>query len=180
MIHVFHLRISFSRFDSNYHYVVPEFFEETDFKLYFNKAVQEFKEAKALGITTRPVILGPVSLVLEKVAKNAQPGFKPIFHLPKILPDCSTLLVDPKAAGADWVQVDEPIPVLGVAATLEKQFTRAYQALVPVAILLPSSFKPFLCTTIHRAHVDLPSIFVTIAGSYRTSQPPLRLPTEAL
>jgi len=111
--------------------------------LHLNKAVEDYKEAQALGITTRPVILGPVSfLVLGKAAKNAQPGFKPISLLPKILPIYSTLLAELKAAGADWVQIDEPILVLDVAATLEKQFTTAYQELVPVApkIMLTTYF----------------------------------------
>ena len=125
---------SLIRFDSNYHFVVPEFSEETDFKLNFNKAVEEFKEAQALGITTRPVVLGPVSfLVLGKAAKEAKPGFKPISLLPKLLPLYKTLLADLKAAGAEWVQVDEPILVLDTAAALEKEFATAYAELSPVA-----------------------------------------------
>ncbi|KAF6762328.1 cobalamin-independent synthase [Ephemerocybe angulata] len=118
-------------FDSNYHFVVPEFSEETDFKLNFNKAVEEFKEAKALGITTRPV-----------AAKEAKPGFQPISLLPKLLPLYKTLLADLKEAGAEWVQVDEPILVLDSAAGLEKEFTSAYTELAPVApkILLTTYF----------------------------------------
>ncbi|KAH9943490.1 5-methyltetrahydropteroyltriglutamate-homocysteine methyltransferase [Epithele typhae] len=46
-------------FDSNYHFVVPEFSEETEFKLNFNKALEEYREAKDLGVETRPVVLGP-------------------------------------------------------------------------------------------------------------------------
>ncbi|KAG6831142.1 hypothetical protein H0H92_012567 [Tricholoma furcatifolium] len=131
-------------FDSNYHFVVPEFSEETDFKLVFNKAVEEFKEAKAAGITTRPVVLGPVSfLVLGKAAKGAQAGFRPISLLPKLLPIYRTLLTDLKAAGAEWVQIDEPILVLDSAASLEKEFTAAYTELAPVApkILLATYFS---------------------------------------
>jgi 5-methyltetrahydropteroyltriglutamate--homocysteine methyltransferase len=130
-------------FDSNYHFVVPEFSDETDFKLNFNKAVQEFKEAKALGITTRPVILGPVSyLVLGKPAKEAGAGFKPISLLPKLLPVYKTLLTELKAAGAEWVQIDEPILVLDPSSALEKEFTSAYTELASVApqILLATYF----------------------------------------
>ncbi|KAG5648955.1 hypothetical protein DXG03_000304 [Asterophora parasitica] len=130
-------------FDSNYHFVVPEFSEETDFKLNFNKAVEEFKEAKAAGVTTRPVVLGPVSfLVLGKAAKDAAPGFQPISLLPKLLPIYNTLLADLKAAGAEWVQVDEPILVLDSAASLEKEFTAAYTELASIApkILLTTYF----------------------------------------
>jgi 5-methyltetrahydropteroyltriglutamate--homocysteine methyltransferase len=137
--------MSFSlRFDSNYHYVVPEFSEETDFKLNFNKAVEEYKEAKAAGIDTRPVILGPLSfLVLGKASKEAKPGFQPVSLLPKILPIYKQLLSDLKAAGAEWVQVDEPILVLDKAANLETQFVSAYTELAPVApkIMLTTYFS---------------------------------------
>ncbi|KAG6854837.1 hypothetical protein C0991_012027 [Blastosporella zonata] len=131
-------------FDSNYHFVVPEFSEETDFQLKFNKAVEEFKEAKALGVTTRPVVLGPVSfLVLGKAAKGAAPGFQPISLLPKLLPIYTQLLADLKAAGAEWVQVDEPVLVLDSAASLEKEFASAYGTLAHVApkILLTTYFS---------------------------------------
>ncbi|THH02775.1 hypothetical protein EW026_g157 [Hermanssonia centrifuga] len=103
-------------FDSNYHFVVPEFSEETDFKLLFNKAVEEFNEAKAAGVSTRPVVLGP-----------------PITLLPKLLPIYKQLLGDLKAAGAEWVQVDEPFLVLDAASNLEKQFAIAYSELAPVS-----------------------------------------------
>lgn len=110
----------------------------------FNKAVEEFNEAKAAGIVTRPVVLGPISfLVLGKASKGAKPGFQPISLLPKLLPIYKTLLTDLKAAGAEWVQVDEPILVLDSAATLEKEFTTAYTELAPVApkILLTTYFS---------------------------------------
>jgi len=135
--------LTFIRFDSNYHFVVPEFSDETDFKLNFNKAVEEFKEAQAAGVTTRPVVLGPVSfLVLGKAAKDAKPGFQPISLLPKLIPIYETLLADLKAAGAEWVQVDEPILVLDSAKNLESQFVSAYTALAKVApkILLATYF----------------------------------------
>ncbi|PCH41101.1 5-methyltetrahydropteroyltriglutamate-homocysteine S-methyltransferase [Wolfiporia cocos MD-104 SS10] len=121
-------------FDSNYHFVVPEFSDETDFKLNFNKALEEYNEAKALGIATRPVVLGPVSfLALGKAAKDAKPGFQPISLLPKVLPVYKQLLADLKAAGAEWVQVDEPVLVLDSAAYLEKQYASAYAELAPVS-----------------------------------------------
>jgi 5-methyltetrahydropteroyltriglutamate--homocysteine methyltransferase len=131
------------RFDSNYHFVVPELSEETEFKLNFNKAVEEFNEAKAAGIQTRPVVLGPVSfLVLSKAAKEAKAGFQPISLLSRILPVYKQLLADLKAAGAEWVQVDEPVLVLDSAASLDKQFTAAYSDLAPVApkIMLTTYF----------------------------------------
>ena len=135
--------ISFFRFDSNYHFVVPEFSESTVFKLVFNKAVEEFKEAQVAGIRTRPVVLGPISfLVLGKAGKDARPGFQPIMLFDKLIPIYETLLADLKAAGAEWVQVDEPVLVLDSAATLGSQFAATYAALSKVApkILLTTYF----------------------------------------
>ena len=122
------------RFDSNYHYVVPELSSSTEFKLLFNKAVEEFKEAKALGVETRPVILGPISyLVLSKAGRDAAPGFKPISLLDKILPVYKQLLTELKTAGAPAVQIDEPILVMDSASGLAKEFSTAYSALSPVS-----------------------------------------------
>ena len=122
---------------------MPEFSEETDFKLNFNKAIEEYKEAQALGIKTRPVVLGPVSfLALGKASKDAKPNFQPLSLLPNLLPVYKQLLADLKAAGADWVQLDEPILVLDKAAGYEKEYTSAYTELSPVApkILLTTYF----------------------------------------
>ncbi|KAG1755595.1 cobalamin-independent synthase [Suillus lakei] len=131
-------------FDSNYHFVVPELSEETDFKLLYNKALAEYKEAKALGVVTRPVVLGPISyLVLGKAAKEASATFQPISLLPKILPVYKQLLSELKAAGVESVQIDEPILVLDKGADLDKQYASAYAELVPVApkIMLTTYFN---------------------------------------
>jgi 5-methyltetrahydropteroyltriglutamate--homocysteine methyltransferase len=109
-----------------------------------NKALQEYNEAKALGVATRPVILGPVSyLVLGKAAKEASADFQPISLLSKILPVYTQLLSELKAAGVESVQVDEPVLVLDKAADLDKQYATAYAALVPVApkIVLTTYFS---------------------------------------
>ncbi|KAG2349003.1 cobalamin-independent methionine synthase [Suillus weaverae] len=131
-------------FDSNYHFVVPELSEETDFKLLYNKALTEYKEAKEAGVVTRPVVLGPISyLILGKAAKEASATFQPISLLPKILPVYKQLLSELKAAGVESVQIDEPILVLDKGAELDKQYASAYAELVPVApkIMLTTYFN---------------------------------------
>ena len=96
---------------------MPEFSEQTEFKLLFNKAVEEFKEAQAAGVATRPVVLGPVSfLLLGKAAKEAKAGFQPISLLGKLIPIYKQLLAALKEAGVDSVQIDEPVLVLDSAA----------------------------------------------------------------
>ena len=112
----------------------------------YNKALQEYNEAKELGIITRPVVLGPISyLVLGKATKEEEdqsPDFQPISLLPKILPVYKQLLSQLKAAGVDSVQVDEPILVLDKASDLDKEYATAYAALAPVApkIILTTYF----------------------------------------
>ena len=122
------------RFDSNYHFVVPEFSDETSFKLVFNKALEEFTEAKNIGVNTRPVVLGPITfLALGKASKEAKADFRPISLLSKLLPIYKQLLADLKSAGAESVQIDEPVLVLDTAAQYEKEFLVAYNELAAVS-----------------------------------------------
>lgn len=96
----------------------------------FNKAVEEYNEAKAAGVETRPVVLGPISfLVLGKADRSASPNFNQISLLEKLIPVYKQLLAELKSAGVEWVQIDEPVLVLDAAAGLEKAFTTAYSAL---------------------------------------------------
>jgi len=125
---------AYLRFDSNYHYVVPEFSEETDFKLNYNKALNEYKEAQAAGITTRPVIIGPISyLLLGKKDKTAPSGFQLVSLLSKLIPIYKKLLSELKTEGVESVQIDEPILVLDSAAALEKEYTATYAELAPIS-----------------------------------------------
>jgi len=93
-------------FDTNYHYVVPEVHREQTFELSSTKPVDEFLEAKALGVHTRPVLLGPVTWL--KLAKSADPTFWPMSLLLGVLPVYTEVLRRLEAAGATWVQMDEP------------------------------------------------------------------------
>jgi len=96
-------------FDSNYHYLVPEIGPDTDFSLHAEHILAEFDEAKAAGFLTRPVIVGPVTfLLLAKAADGAPEGFRPIDRLDDLVPVYAELLSALQAAGAAWVQLDEP------------------------------------------------------------------------
>ena len=118
-------------FDTNYHYMVPEIAEGQEFALTALKPVEHFLEAKALGIHTRPVILGPVTFL--KLAKARPSTFKPLDLLPKLLPVYAELLRRLSEAGADWVQVDEPVLVLDLTEGERHAFTLAYEALAAAA-----------------------------------------------
>ncbi|HEX7381457.1 MAG TPA: 5-methyltetrahydropteroyltriglutamate--homocysteine S-methyltransferase [Nevskiaceae bacterium] len=119
-------------FDTNYHYLVPELSPDQRFELCWTKPLDEFREAKALGIHTRPVLVGPVTfLKLAKAAGNAEDGsvFDPLSLLPRLLPVYGQLLRQLAAAGVDWVQIDEPVLVLDLSADERAALATAYQTL---------------------------------------------------
>ncbi|WP_348788143.1 5-methyltetrahydropteroyltriglutamate--homocysteine S-methyltransferase [Leifsonia sp. NPDC080035] len=96
-------------FDSNYHYLVPEIGPETRFRLASDRIVRQFEEARDAGFVTRPVIVGPVTfLLLSKASDEAPDGFRPLSRLADLLPVYRELLARLAAAGAPWVQLDEP------------------------------------------------------------------------
>ncbi|WP_337063465.1 5-methyltetrahydropteroyltriglutamate--homocysteine S-methyltransferase [Kineococcus sp. G2] len=96
-------------FDTNYHYLVPEIAPGTRFRLADDRGVREFSEALADGFLTRPVLVGPVTfLLLSKPADGSPEGFAPIDRLTDLLPAYAELLAAYAAAGAEWVQLDEP------------------------------------------------------------------------
>ncbi|KAG0026507.1 methionine-synthesizing 5- methyltetrahydropteroyltriglutamate--homocysteine methyltransferase [Podila clonocystis] len=121
-------------FDTNYHFIVPEFETNQTFHLGTQiKTLQEFNEAKALGIHTRPVVLGPLSfLLLGKAAKNSH-GLDFLSLLPKVLPVYEQLFTKLAEAGADWIQVDEPCLVLDTTPAVIAQYHAAYTRLTAVS-----------------------------------------------
>ncbi|CUM51082.1 5-methyltetrahydropteroyltriglutamate--homocysteine methyltransferase [Debaryomyces fabryi] len=119
-------------FDSNYHYVRPTFSHSTEFKLNTEaglKPVDEYLEAKALGVETRPVIVGPISyLYLGKADKDSL-DLDPISLLDKFLPVYKQLLAKLKEAGAKEVQIDEPILVLDLPKEIQAKYAEVYKTL---------------------------------------------------
>jgi 5-methyltetrahydropteroyltriglutamate--homocysteine methyltransferase len=97
-------------FDTNYHSMVPEFTRGQVFSLASTKPLDEFLEAKALGIHTRPVLVGPVTYL--KLGKSKDKTFDPLSLLPALLPVYGEILQRLRQAGADWIQIDEPALVL--------------------------------------------------------------------
>ncbi|WP_432513236.1 5-methyltetrahydropteroyltriglutamate--homocysteine S-methyltransferase [Kineococcus sp. SYSU DK001] len=96
-------------FDTNYHYLVPEIGPGTTFRFADDRGVREFTEALADGFLTRPVLVGPVTfLLLAKAADGSPAGFAPISRLDDLLGAYADLLSAYAAAGAEWVQLDEP------------------------------------------------------------------------
>ena len=149
-------------FDTNYHYIVPELHRGQQFSLGSAKAVEEYLEAKALGIETRPVIVGPVTWL--SLGKTRDDGLDPISLLDAVLPVYAELLATLKATGAQWVQIDEPVLSLDLSDAQKSAMRRAYEVLAPVAprIMLATYFGALLDTTelaaslpVSGLHVDL-------------------------
>src|SRR5690606_17215644 len=130
-------------FDSNYHYLVPEIGPETTFELASLRWVDEFVEAKNAGFVTRPVITGPLTfLYLAKATDAAPDGFDPISRLADLVPVYATLLQEFKAAGAEGVQIDEPILVADIDAPRAEVLANATSV---YSALAGATDRPQLC-----------------------------------
>ncbi|KAJ2139557.1 methionine-synthesizing 5- methyltetrahydropteroyltriglutamate--homocysteine methyltransferase [Coemansia sp. RSA 788] len=152
-------------FDTNYHFMVPEVADNQKFVLHSTKVVDEFKEARALGYTARPVVLGPVSLLaLSKTAKGS--STKPLEQLASLVPVYVELLGQLAAAGAEWVQMDEPVLALDLdAAVYKAAFEQAYSEFAKIdglKYLLTSYFNRLgenlawaATLPVHGIHLDL-------------------------
>ncbi|MBL1085227.1 5-methyltetrahydropteroyltriglutamate--homocysteine S-methyltransferase [Streptomyces actinomycinicus] len=117
-------------FDTNYHFLVPELGPDTRFAADSGKQVSELKEALALGLTARPVLVGPVTyLLLAKAAPGVDAGFVPLTLLDRLLPVYAEVLADLRAAGAEWVQIDEPALVQDRTPAELNAAARAYRDL---------------------------------------------------
>nr|GME08745.1 5-methyltetrahydropteroyltriglutamate--homocysteine methyltransferase-like [Ipomoea batatas] len=117
-------------FDTNYHFIVPELGPDVKFSYASHKAVTEYKEAKALGVDTVPVLIGPVSyLLLSKPAKGVEKSFALLSLLDKILPIYKEVITELKGAGASWIQFDEPNLVMDLEPNQLETFTKAYSDL---------------------------------------------------
>ena len=118
-------------FDTNYHYLVPEFTVDQTFRLASAKVVDEYLEAKALGIETRPVLLGPVTYLLLGKARGEE--FDPLTLLPRLLPVYAETLRSLASAGATWIQIDEPCLVMDLPNAAGVAFAHAYDELTRVS-----------------------------------------------
>ncbi|XP_052175520.1 5-methyltetrahydropteroyltriglutamate--homocysteine methyltransferase-like [Diospyros lotus] len=117
-------------FDTNYHFIVPELGPDVKFSYASHKAVEEYKEAKGHGVDTVPVLIGPVSyLLLSKPANGVEKSFDLLSLMDKILPIYQEVIAELKAAGASWIQFDEPALVKDLESHQLQAFTTAYSQL---------------------------------------------------
>ena len=130
-------------FDTNYHYIVPEFSAGTEFKLDPSRLLEQLAEAKAQGLKVKPVIVGPVTyLALGKTKDDSDK----LALLPRLLPVYAELLATLAAQGVEWVQIDEPNLVTELSAQWQQAYVTAYEALSngKVKLLLATYFGQLL------------------------------------
>ena len=129
-------------FDTNYHYLVPEFTAQSEFSLADERLFAEVAQAQALGHPVKAVLLGPLSFLW--LGKEKAAGFDRLSLLDKLLPVYGQILARLKAQGVQWVQMDEPILGLDLPAQWRQAFEPAYATLATskATLLLATYFSP--------------------------------------
>ena len=126
-------------FDTNYHYIVPEFTTDSAFTLNATRLIEQLREARAQNVAAKPVIIGPLTYLAIGKEKDDSNRFD---LLERLLPVYLELLTTLAAEGVEWVQIDEPILVTELPSGLDAAFEQAYHALAaaPVKLLLATYF----------------------------------------
>ncbi|QBD83210.1 5-methyltetrahydropteroyltriglutamate--homocysteine S-methyltransferase [Ktedonosporobacter rubrisoli] len=141
-------------FDTNYHYIVPEFEPEQEFCLASNKPLDEFLEAKALGILTRPVLLGPISfLLLGKIHHSSE---HQLSLLERLLPVYEEVIQALAQAGAEWIQIDEPCLALDSDEAAQRAYQDVYTRLASWRASSAPSVRILLATYFGELGENLP------------------------
>ncbi len=126
-------------FDTNYHYIVPEFTAATEFSLDASRLLEQIDQAARLGVKAKPIIIGPVTYLWLGKAKDHSDR---LALLPRLLPAYQTLFDQLAARDIAWVQIDEPALVTELDSAWQQAFSTAYQALkdAKVKLLLTTYF----------------------------------------
>ncbi len=147
-------------FDTNYHYIVPQLDKDQDFSIAYEDIFNEYKERKAQGYNLRPVIVGPVTYLSISKSHNCDP----LDLIEKIIPVYLDILAKFKSAGAETIQIDEPILALDLSSKQKSAFKTAYAKLSKgdLPIFLATYFEGLRDNTdlalslgVETLHVDL-------------------------
>ncbi|KMQ59061.1 5-methyltetrahydropteroyltriglutamate--homocysteine methyltransferase [Chryseobacterium sp. BLS98] len=111
-------------FDTNYHYIVPEFQKNQQFRLFSKKIISEFIHAKQAGINAKPVIIGPLTYLL--LGKEKEDGFDKLDLIENLLPVYIEILKELESHGAGWIQLDEPFLGLDLTEKAKEIYQSAY------------------------------------------------------
>ena len=128
-------------FDTNYHYLVPEWSNGLTFHIDTTKLLSELRQARALGLATRPVLIGPLTLLLLGKGVN---GFDSMALLPRLTTAYRQVLESLAAENVSWVQIDEPMLVTDLDDNIRAAYRQVYAELaqVPIKLMLTTYFGP--------------------------------------
>ncbi|WP_162419495.1 5-methyltetrahydropteroyltriglutamate--homocysteine S-methyltransferase [Cyclobacterium roseum] len=151
-------------FDTNYHYIVPEFHKNQKFRLFSSKALNEFLVAREAGINSKPVLIGPVSYLL--LGKEKESGFERLDLIENLLPVYLEIIRELEDAGTEWIQFDEPFLAMELNQKAQKAYLKVYhqirKSFPHIKILLATYFGPLkenlnltLNLPVCALHVDL-------------------------
>ena len=168
-------------FDTNYHYIVPEWYADTEFSTHSGSLIAQIKEAKAQGHDIKPTLVGPLTLLwLGK--KKEEFGCRIKTLLPKLLPVYAQLLRELAAEGVDWIQIDEPILAVDAGDAWTNAVADVYKELANtgVRIIIGTYFasvaehvKLLSSLPVHGVHIDCvraPEQLAVFAEQFPTSK----------
>ncbi|MGN0003757.1 MAG: 5-methyltetrahydropteroyltriglutamate--homocysteine S-methyltransferase, partial [Sphingobacterium composti] len=151
-------------FDTNYHYMVPEFTKDQTFKLTSEKFLNEYNEAKAAGFDTKPVVIGPITYLL--IGKEKEEGFNRIDLIDRLLPVYEEIISKLADAGAEYIQIDEPYLALDIDEKVKALYTKVFEKLSAAAkgakLIATTYFEALkdnedlaVSLPVHALHLDL-------------------------
>lgn len=140
-------------FDTNYHYIVPEFSSEMTFQPIADRLFQDIEEAQALGIPVKPVLIGPLTFLY--LGKEKESGFAKLDLLQPLLKTYQTILTQLKQKGIEWVQIEEPALTMELPAAWLEQLAPAYQ-------MLSEGSPKILLTTYFESVAELRSLLTAL------------------
>ena len=168
-------------FDTNYHYIVPEWYADTKFSTHSGSLIAQIKEAKAQGHDIKPTLVGPLTLLwLGK--KKEEFGCRIKTLLPKLLPVYAQLLRELAAEGVDWIQIDEPILAVDAGDAWTNAFADVYKELANTGVrsIIGTYFasvaehvKLLSSLPVHGVHIDCvraPEQLAVFAEQFPTSK----------
>lgn len=151
-------------FNTNYHYIVPEFSQEDTFEVSWPQLFEEVNEAIQAGHKVKPVLLGPLSYLY--LGKEVEEGFDRLSLLPRLLTAYQAILSKLANLGVEWVQIDEPILSLELEKPWLDAFKLAYQVIrTDVKVLLTTYFDSVLDTLDKIVELNVDGLHIDLSAS---------------
>lgn len=153
-------------FNTNYHYIVPEFSRDDSFEVSWPQLFEEVNEAVQAGHNVKPVLLGPLSYLY--LGKEVEPGFDRLSLLPRLLTAYQAILAKLAKQGVEWVQIDEPILALELEQPWQEAFKLAYQMIrCDVKVLLTTYFDSVTDTLDKIVELDVDGLHIDVSAAPR-------------